>query len=930
MSIITGIINVLTTSPVKEILVNIVAGASLDGIKKIVSNFQKDSVEGQIWCLLSDTMAQFYEQIFCKFEKQLEYDEVIVVKSFLEQFAYYKDSINENHLRCIVEQTIYGNMDILTDREYQLWVSIFADNCSKYPNIYEMYKIQKDIIDNTFTERNLMIQRVVSKLDIFVGNENHTARLFQSVIENLYRLFNFSWKNEILDWISQLPYNRFNQDKITEKLNFIEANEDCELVLSALQSLFNLHDLEKSQYKRVKRLNNFFLNPHFNKVFIVTGTAGAGKSFFIKEYIVSVVSAIEENDISILPCIVDISKINRFVNFEDFVIAELSSFTGKALSSIDEANVFFRDLPAKVCFIIDDLNSQILKEKDWDKLIRGIKKFSKFEQFRWILSIDEYEYYYLECDNSFLNKYCITQTDITQKENQEPTIFCNAFSIDQYNKVQNIVKWILKSQYGIAEQLFSLDVILGITTPKEAHYFGEAVPKGEVIGMPSTYYDYIIKIVRWKNTALMSQKPDGIENDLRKIIDFIIRNHICELDGLDLSTIDLMPFRKVQLVNPLFIKSTSMFDLDQGAMKTSYKINVFPFWAAKMTKMVDIRDLEKVGDLVSFPKELTEWLIPCVIFFNFESYTKKGNEIFEFFSVLNEQHILDYALFCANKTSIVFSKKLFEYLVENLTCYIQGPKDCYSVLYFVFYSKLKMTEKLRLLNTMAEYIPKFGFEKLYERIFCSIINNSMREKNLKKNVLEVALCRVDTVNYINGSNAGAKYFGLAVNQGKEIEMIVQDIIEYIESHPKLLSTISIKEGHNESFMDFFLRRCFEKYLFITYDSVLHIYQRLECFFVLEEPLGIYVKRNLTCAAGNIFVYSKDEKYRNNYILLTKSFVEKDDLYHRLTALFLIANSICEKKTKLNDELKSILLELSYDKEINIRYGTKIKELLKEE
>ena len=45
MSIITGIINVLTTSPVKEILVNIVAGASLDGIKKIVSNFQKDSVE---------------------------------------------------------------------------------------------------------------------------------------------------------------------------------------------------------------------------------------------------------------------------------------------------------------------------------------------------------------------------------------------------------------------------------------------------------------------------------------------------------------------------------------------------------------------------------------------------------------------------------------------------------------------------------------------------------------------------------------------------------------------------------------------------------------------------------------------------------------------------------------------------------------------
>lgn len=138
-----------------------------------------------------------------------------------------------------------------------------------------------------------MIQRVVSKLDIFVGNENHTARLFQSVIENLYRLFNFSWKNEILDWISQLPYNRFNQDKITEKLNFIEANEDCELVLSALQSLFNLHDLEKSQYKRVKRLNNFF-STHILTRCLLLQEQLVLEILFIKEYIVSVVSAIEE------------------------------------------------------------------------------------------------------------------------------------------------------------------------------------------------------------------------------------------------------------------------------------------------------------------------------------------------------------------------------------------------------------------------------------------------------------------------------------------------------------------------------------------------------------------------------------------------------------------------------------------------------------
>lgn len=930
MSTVAGIIGILTTSPIKDFLISCGAGASWDGAKKIASHFKKDSVEREMWNLLSDTMAQFYEQMYSEFKKPLEFDERIVITSFLEQYALNKDSINENSLRRIVEETIYGKMDVLTDREYQLWVWIFADNCSKCPNICQMYKIQNDIKTNVFSERNLMLQRIEAKLGRFVGNENHTEGLFQESIDKLYALFDLSWKNEILTLINKLPKNFWLQEKITEKMDLIDADEDCELVLSVLEDLFNLHDFTKAPYELVQRLKDYFRYPHFNKALIVTGTAGAGKSFFIKEYVETAVSKIKENNISILPCIIDISGINRFQNFKDFVMDELSSFVGKEFAAIDEANMFFEDLQAKVCFVIDDVSSQILKKEDWDKLIQGIKIFSKSEQFRWVLSIDEYEYYYLEWDNSFLGKYCIAQMDITQRENEGAAIFCNAFSIDQYNKDHQIVKWILKSRYGIDGQMPSPTAFLGITTPKEAHYFGEAAPKGEVVGMPSTYYEYINKIVDWKSTALNHQNVDGIENDLQNIVEFITEHHICGLDGLNLGIVDLTPLRKVQLVSPSFIKSTGMFDLDQGIMKTSYRINVLPFWAAKMTKMIDISDSKNVGDLVLFPKELSEWLIPCVIFFNFETYIKKGDELFEFFRVLNEQHVLDNALFCANKASIDFSKKLFEYLVENMICYIQGAKECYSVLYFVYYSQLKMAEKLKLLNAIAEFIPEFGFEKLYERIFCSIIASSKREKNLKKNVLEVALCQIGAVNYINGSNAGSRYAELAWEQGKELETIVRDIIDYMKSHPKLLVSITTKEGNNESFMDFFIRRCFEKYLFIKEDSVLHVYQRLETIFQLEAPLGSYVKRNLTCAAGNVFVNSKDKEYRDNYILLSRIFAEKDDLYQRLTALFLIINSVDEKAPRLNEQLASILLELSHDKEISSKHGEEIEALLKTE
>lgn len=255
MSTVAGIIGILTTSPIKDFLISCGAGASWDGAKKIASHFKKDSIEREMWSLLSDTMAQFYEQMYSEFKKPLEFDERIVITSL------------------------------------------------------------NDIKTNVFSERNLMLQRIEAKLGRFVGNENHTEGLFQESIDKLYALFDLSWKNEILTLINKLPKNFWLQEKITEKMDLIDADEDCELVLSVLEDLFNLHDFTKAPYELVQRLKDYFRYPHFNKALIVTGTAGAGKSFFIKEYVETAVSKIKENDISILPCIIDISGINRFQNF---------------------------------------------------------------------------------------------------------------------------------------------------------------------------------------------------------------------------------------------------------------------------------------------------------------------------------------------------------------------------------------------------------------------------------------------------------------------------------------------------------------------------------------------------------------------------------------------------------------------------------------
>lgn len=62
----------------------------------------------------------------------------------------------------------------------------------------------------------------------------------------------------------------------------------------------------------------------------------------------------------------------------------------------------------KICFIIDDL--QVLGIKNpalLRKMIDQIKLFSRYEEFRWILTLDEHDYYLLGEESKFIRNYVI-------------------------------------------------------------------------------------------------------------------------------------------------------------------------------------------------------------------------------------------------------------------------------------------------------------------------------------------------------------------------------------------------------------------------------------------------------------------------------------------------------------------------------------------
>lgn len=115
-----------------------------------------------------------------------------------------------------------------------------------------------------------------------------------------------------------------------------------------------------------------------------------------------------------------------------------------------------------------------------------------------------------------------------------------------------------------------IDTKNGITTPREAIYFWECVAGEELTSFPSTYYEYIEKIVHWKAKELADCSTQQIQNTVLAIIDCVIKNFSCVIEGTEFDSVDIGSLRKVQLLSPTITVSKSIFSVSQAFRKIAY------------------------------------------------------------------------------------------------------------------------------------------------------------------------------------------------------------------------------------------------------------------------------------------------------------------------------------------------------------------------
>lgn len=856
-------------------LASFAASVVWDGVKAF---FKTHPDEEQTWKALCSSLKRFYELNGWSGS----FDEKIVLPSFVEGYKKFKNP--KWHLRDILEYAIGDTL--LHDRQFKMWINLFEEECKKSSLI-------NSDDDLPFSDRETKLIEIRNKL-IDNGDEKSFGD-FSEILTRIVELFNTSWKTKLLEIFDTLEYN----EDVIDTIDFIHSSEICDHIVREMKRLIDTakwkDETKKTQLKKLLE------QLCFNKILLVSGTSGSGKSHFIHQYC-NYSAKLLQSDINVtVPCFVETQSL---ISLYKDIITSLQNFVTIELPTLEEYLHLLDALHIRICFVVENVNTLLNAIDDWRLFTGVIRRFSRYEQFRFIITINEYEYYYTESDQGFLKQYCV---DIP-KHYCPRNLFRNVLSIDQINQKQGIINKILNDEYKIFEYL---DMI---STPQEAIYFGECITEERsnaadkvtsLIAPPSTYFEFVEKIANWKSDQLQKAGSSFIEPVLNEIIK--------QKKLIIYTALPIKPFLDVQLLS-LEKQKTSLFKKAK-----EFHLRIYPFWAVNIV----CYDFQHLQD---YPEEMKEWLVPCFIFKNLEMELEGVYPNYQnLFGQLYKQGLFDQALFCSRKATELYIRQMNVFL-DNNPFPISTPKLSYALLLFIHEANndLEVVDRLKLCLLGADSFVDYGLTEIYRRVLENILRDVHDSADLVEDMLMFVKCQNVDINHINGYVFGERLLNLS---DKKIDIlgITNEIVKLFAYKTDLLN--QIVDGNKHNFMDYLLRKIYEVHIGKEKKSLNVLLDMHDGFFSIKKPIGSFIKRNFVCAAGNLFEKSADNIYKQKYIRTVQKYAASDKESDRQTAWFLICNSIGEDSEKLDPELRQELEHLMLCPEIMRKFGEKIKILL---
>lgn len=735
---------------------------------------------------------------------------------------------------------------------------------------------------------------------------------FEELIENINRSFQFTWKSNLLHFLHN-GCKKKSQD-YAEQMEFLRSNQELDVILETAKDIISEGKWDKEAKANLKEM---IRQRQYKKVCLVAGEMGAGKSFFLRKFIEH---AIDAGEVVILP--LNAADFNGAPSIDSVLLKTFNIALNMECGCLADLINRAKLLELRLVAVIDDIQDLYLSSKKvFVDLLNHIKHLSKYDELGWLITVNTYEYFSLEKSPDFVNYYCFGVNEPNM------TFLRNAINLDQYNYQNSVVSKIL-SKYHV--EMLSTDkqneanVGTVFETPLYAHIFGQCCGGQKAVAYPESHFAYIDTISKMFAKKLGdSELGSNAYETMMHIVQLIHQHKRTEFSGQDvrdLESTSLNQFIICHLLSTTEMKTNDMFDMSFGLPETFYQLRVEIFWAytyVRYLKSIEEPTAEILKHIRQFPMHFQDSIAPCYMRY---ADAKENDRIATVVATFFEQGLGFYPLFCAKNASKLFRNAVADYLLKYKL--EANLKTSYALLYFIYHNRFPVEKKLAILCKYATDIDDSGLFNLYSIVLQKTVSLITTESGLKRKMRELVHCQAADINYHSGIICANRYFELCKDSQHDIINSLHNIVNLALENADIQNSVRIDIGQNSSFMDFFLRRCFEQAFRKVELDTIYCYFRDRRFFTIKSPIGIYLLRNFTCAAGNTYSNRIGKSgFCEQYVGLICELSESTNPHDRKTAMFLIENSIREEDRLLSLELVPYFLHLWEDHEIRTHFGS---------
>jgi len=647
-----------------------------------------------------------------------------------------------------------------------------------------------------------------------------------------------------------------------------------------------------------KELRNEFANvlkSRYNKLAVVTGEPGSGKTHFLREYLKQVEGE-RNNRIFAIPLecgeLID-AGLNDNSSLDAFLLNKINDCFNIKLENL---SLIIQNDNYRIVFIIDNFQKLfIYSRKLFSLTLYKIEELTKYDYIYWLVTLNDQDSYILNNNMNIIQKYCI-------RLNNENHFINYTFNLTLINESNSLGEKII-SLYN--KKICAMDIndlcrqsgenfyYQPLNNPLHAHIIGK-FSTDEVIPYVATYLDFIIALTQYIDYKLKEQEPSQFDLIRKNIVSIVDKT--LDKGSIVYSSIELTNISPQNVLNIIRDKGLLRWlkenddVLSLQHLEDYYELYTSIYWAFKMVLfLLDKGNNNYIGIYGQLCK-LTEYrneLIPC--FLLCLDKNNKTDAYRMLFLFLMKQHDFHYALFCSHKASIEFKKEIC-YLLLKAENTDLSASETFGLLYFLYYYNAKTSDEYTILSKYIHVIHRNRLLYNLDIIISKSVEEAKDLKKFKRDIKPFFLVDIDEVNYILGYKLGTKYYYLI--EKDSLDKQINDLKEYINNNGQAIE--HALESNNRSFIDFFLRGYFTCIINGENTSLTQIYNTMEeqeCFY--KKKFGIILRRNLSCAAGNIYERSLSHSYCTEYLNLVQKIVSIKDERSYAFAFHFISNSISD-------------------------------------